>query len=158
MGDIFLLLQVGRRALGVDDAAPGRHPVDGAWLDALDGAQAVAMHHRAFEQVSDGRQPDMRMRPHVVVVARAGGDRAEVIEEHKRPYALPWRDGWKQPPHHESAAQVPAAWWYEFFDGHRRSLSSGRVIGPDLGGDLRHQLVHRALRGDVEQFLPLLRG
>ena len=61
--------QVVGRALGVHDAAPGRHPVDGAGLDALHRAGGVAVQHRAFEQVGHGRQADVRVRPHVVVVA-----------------------------------------------------------------------------------------
>ena len=46
------------------------------------------MQHRAFEQVGDGREPDVRMRAHVVVVAGPRGDGAEVIEEHERADAL----------------------------------------------------------------------
>ena len=77
------VVQVGRSAFRMDDAAAGCHPVDGAGFDALHGAQAVAVQHRAFEQVSDSREADVRMRPHVVVVPGPRGDRAEMIEEHE---------------------------------------------------------------------------
>ena len=63
---------------------PDGHPVDGAGLDALHGAQAVPVQHRALEQISDRREADVRMRPHVVVVLGPRGDRSEVIEEHER--------------------------------------------------------------------------
>ena len=56
---------------------PGHVDVDR--LDALDAAQAVAVQHRAFEQVDDGCEPDVRMRPHVVAVAGTGANRSEVV-------------------------------------------------------------------------------
>ena len=87
---------------------PGRHPVDRAGLDALHGAQAVPVHHRAFEQIGDGREADVRMRPHVVVVAGTRGDRPEVVEEHERADRLP-RESGQQPAHREAAAQVLVA-------------------------------------------------
>ena len=62
--------QVLGRALGMDDAASGRHPVDRTGLDPLHRAKAVPVQHRAVEQVGDRREPDMRMGSHVVVVAR----------------------------------------------------------------------------------------
>ena len=85
--------QVLGRALGVDDAAPGRHPVDGAGLDPLDHAGRVAMHHRAVEQVGERRQADVRMRADVVVGAGRDVDRAEVVEEHERPDRAPVAEG-----------------------------------------------------------------
>jgi len=48
-------------ALGVDDASPGLHPVDRAWLDLPVGAQAVAVPDAAVEQVGDGGEIDVRM-------------------------------------------------------------------------------------------------
>ena len=44
------------------------------------------MHDLAVEQVGDGREPDVRMRPHVDCArdARREIDRAHVIEEHER--------------------------------------------------------------------------
>ena len=68
-GDVTSAQVVGR-ALRVHDAAAGRHPVDRAGLDALHDAEAVAVQHRALEQVGDRGQPDVRMRAHVVVVGR----------------------------------------------------------------------------------------
>ena len=72
------------RALRMDDAAAGGHPVDIAGDDLLHGAEAVAMHDRAVEQIGDGREPDMRMRAHVE--SRAGHERCgtDVVEEDER--------------------------------------------------------------------------
>jgi hypothetical protein len=75
--------QIGRRTLGVHDAAAGRHPVDGARFDALVGAQAVAVIHRALKQIGHGGQADMRVRPHVVIGIGRHIDRAEMVEENE---------------------------------------------------------------------------
>jgi hypothetical protein len=91
----------------------------------LDAAQAVAVQHRAFEQVGDGCEPDVRMRPHVVAVAGTGGNRSEVVEEDKRPYTLSRREPRQQSAHQESAAEVVAARLYQFLDGHRCYLRTG---------------------------------
>ena len=77
-------------ALAVGDAASGGHPVDVARPDRLRIAQAVAMEDAALEQVGDGRQPDMRMRPHRhAVAARRHGHRPEMVEEDERPDHAP---------------------------------------------------------------------
>ena len=54
-----------RGALGMDDAAPGRHPVDLARADGHLRAEAVAVHDLAIEQIGHGRKPDVRVRAHV---------------------------------------------------------------------------------------------
>jgi hypothetical protein len=128
----------------VDDTASRRHPVDGARLDALDAAQAVAMQHRAFEQVGDSRKPDMRMRPHVVAVAGTGGDRPEVIEEDKRPHALSRHDPRQQSTHQESAAEVVAAWLYQSFDGHRCTLPADASTR-NFDAGFEHEFLRAAL-------------
>jgi hypothetical protein len=84
---------------------PDGHPVDRAGQDLLHAAQAVAMHHRALEKVGDGRQADVRMRPHVVFGARLFGGRPEMVEEHERPDRAALRRR-QQAPHVEAAAQV----------------------------------------------------
>ena len=43
------------------------------------------MHDLAGEQIGDGREPDMRMRPHVDALAGAEFRRAHVVEEDERP-------------------------------------------------------------------------
>ena len=63
------------------------------------------MHQRALEQVGHGRQADVRVRAHVVVVVRAGGDRAEMVEEQEGADRLPRRGG-QQTAHAETPAQV----------------------------------------------------
>ena len=53
----------GAGSLRVDDAAARGHPVDRAGLDRLHGAEAVAVHDLALEQIGNRREPDVRMRP-----------------------------------------------------------------------------------------------
>ena len=72
------------RALGMHDAAAGGHPVDFARPDRHRGAETVAVHDLAVEQIGDGGKPDMRMRPHVEPVAGAEFRRSEMIEEDER--------------------------------------------------------------------------
>ena len=47
------------------------------------------MHDRAVEQVGDGGEPDMRMRPHVHALTGDELHRPEMIEEDKGPDHLP---------------------------------------------------------------------
>jgi hypothetical protein len=68
----------------MNNAAARRHPVHLARPDRERGAEAVAMHDLAIEQIGDGREPDMRMRPHVEPGAGAEFSRAEMIEEDER--------------------------------------------------------------------------
>jgi len=93
------------RALRVDDAAPRRHPVDGAGLDPLDHAGRVAVHDGALEEIGERRQADVRMRPDVVVRARLDVDRPEVVEEDERPDRTPRRRR-EQAANHQAAAEV----------------------------------------------------
>ena len=97
-----------RRALGVRDAAARGHQVHGARLDLLDVALAVAVHDAAVEQIGDGGEPDMRMRPHVHALAGDELHRSEMIEEDERADHLPLavRQG---AAHRESVAEVAGA-------------------------------------------------
>ena len=65
------------------------------------------MHDLALEQVGDGRQPDMRVRPHVHRARNARGElrRPHVVEEHERPDHATLGE-WQYAPDLE-AAQVP---------------------------------------------------
>src|SRR5436189_480561 len=81
------------RALRVRNAAAGSHPIDGAGLDRLYGADAVAMNDASFEQVSHRRQPDMRVRTDIVVPEGLELLGTEMIEEKERPHGLPFRRG-----------------------------------------------------------------
>ena len=74
-----------RRALGMHDAATRHHPVYVAGRNALHAAETVAMQDAAFEQVRDGRKPDMRMRTHVDAASRREIRRPHVIEKDERP-------------------------------------------------------------------------
>src|SRR5690606_29289456 len=72
-------------ALRVHDAAAGGHPVHLAGLDGLHAAQAVAVQDLPFEEVGDGREPDVRMRADVETLAGREDRRAHLVEEHERP-------------------------------------------------------------------------
>ena len=71
----------GAGALGMHDAAPGRHPVYFTRPDRHGGAETVAVHDLAVEQIGDSGEPDMRMRAHVESVAGAEFRRPEMVEE-----------------------------------------------------------------------------
>src|SRR3546814_10018608 len=58
-------------ALGMGDTPARGHPVDLARPDRLLGADAVAMHDLAIEQVGDRRQTDMRMRTDIGLARQA---------------------------------------------------------------------------------------
>jgi hypothetical protein len=88
----------------VRNAAPRGHPVDRAWLDRLDGADAVAMHEISFEKVGHRRQPDMRVRTDIVVPEGLELFGTEMIEEQKGPHGLPFRGG-------KEAANLEVAHW-----------------------------------------------
>jgi hypothetical protein len=70
------------------NTSPRRHPVNRAGLDPLCVAKTIAVDHGTFEQISDGGEADMRMRPNVEIVAGFNFDGAKVIEEHKWSDAL----------------------------------------------------------------------
>ena len=72
-------------ALRMRDAFSGDHPVHVAGHDLLLGADAVAMHDLAFEQIRDGRETDVRMRRDVHLLR----GRSHVIEEHERTDVAP---------------------------------------------------------------------
>ena len=52
-------------SFGMRDAAAGDHPVHFVGLDSLLHTDAVAMHDFAREQIGDGGEADVRMRPHI---------------------------------------------------------------------------------------------
>ncbi len=75
----------GFEALGMTDAAPGGHPVDVARDDVLFKPKAVTMRDPATEQIADGGQPDVWMRPDVGLSAGIFGQnhRAGMVVEHE---------------------------------------------------------------------------
>ena len=70
-----------RRALGMDDAAAGRHQIHVARLDDHFGAERIAVPDLAVEQIGDGGKPDMRMRTHIHRLAGAQDGRTHAVEE-----------------------------------------------------------------------------
>ena len=108
-----------RRALGVHDAASRHHPVHVARADHLLAAEAVAVHERAFEQVGDGREADVRVGPHVHALPRAEFGRTHVIEENERTHRLqPTR---RQRAPHGKVTEVARARFEHALDDARRS-------------------------------------
>src|SRR6185437_5101699 len=69
--------------LGMHDAAAGGHPVHLAGTDRRRGAEAVTVHDFAVEQISDGGEPDMRVRPYVQPVTGAEFRRPEMVKENE---------------------------------------------------------------------------
>src|SRR5262249_6882955 len=86
---------------------PGLHPVDVAGLDGGEGAEAVAVHDLAVEQIAHRGEPDVRMRPHVDALARAKLGRPEMVEEDERPDHAPLGRGQRAP--HGEIAKVDRA-------------------------------------------------
>jgi hypothetical protein len=74
-----------RRALGMGDAAPGRHQVEFARPDRQFGAQRIAVHDFAVEQEGHGRQPDMRMGPHIEPLPEQELGWPHLVKEDERP-------------------------------------------------------------------------
>jgi len=81
------------------------------------------MHDLAGEQIGDGRQADMRMRPHVETKAGAELGRTHVIEKNERPDHAPLRRG--QGTSHGKAADVVRSRYDHLFD----RVAGGRVAG-----------------------------
>src|ERR1022692_117875 len=123
----------GRCALGMHDADARRHPVDVARLDPLDGAQAVAMHHRAFQEIGDGREADVRMRTHGHAVARGEDRRAEMVEKDEGTHHP--RVDRRQKTLHLEAAEILGVWLEERRNRRGRSR-----------GGLSHEPHYRACR------------
>lgn len=68
----------------MDDAGARRHQVHRAGLDHHLGAERITVADRAFEQIGDGGQVDVRMRPHVDPLARRQMRRPHLVEEQER--------------------------------------------------------------------------
>jgi hypothetical protein len=131
-------LQIGR-ALGMRDAAAGGHQIHRTRSDFLDIALAVAMHDAAVEQIGDGGEPDMRMRPDVHALAGDELHRAEMIEEDERADHLPLAVR-QRAAHREAIAKIADA---------RHDHQLQRLAGCQIA---EHRIVvghpaHRGLRG-----------
>ena len=98
----------GRAALAVHDAAAGRHPVHREWLDVLHRAERIAMADAAFEQVGDGREADVRMRPHLHALAGRQRHRPEMVEEDEGADGLAVAEG-QHAAHGEAVAEIARA-------------------------------------------------
>ena len=69
----------------MNDAAARRHQIDRARLDYRHSAEAVAVANGAIEQIGDGRQIDVWMRPHVHAAPQIELRRTEAIDEDEWP-------------------------------------------------------------------------
>src|SRR3569623_3075941 len=98
------------------DAASRRHPVDLAGPDCQLGAEAVAVHDLAVEQIGHRREPDMGMRSDIESGAGAEFGRAEVIEKDEWPDHARTRRR-QGAAHGEAVAEVDRAWHHDMGDG-----------------------------------------
>ena len=117
-------------SLRMGDAAPCGHPVDLPRADGLLGCDAVAMHDLPIEQIGDGRESDVWMRPHVDAARDAGRKQggSHVIEENERPHHASLC-GWQDAADLESAEITAALLDDEFDHRHRRNLRIRIVRG-----------------------------
>ena len=65
------------------DTAASGHPVYRARRDLHGGPQAVPVHDAALEQVREGAEADVRVRPDVYRLHVAYGHRPHVVDENK---------------------------------------------------------------------------
>src|SRR6185312_13006924 len=119
--------QLRRRALGMDDAAAGGHPIDRAGADRLHAAETVAMHDLALEKIGHGGEADMWMRPDIEARALREDGRAHMIEKDERPESAALGKG-QQPPHLEPVAEIAGAWLDRHFECRARR-SGGLRLG-----------------------------
>ena len=102
----------------------------------------------AAEQVGDGGEPDVRVRPHVDALAGQELGRPGLVEEDERPDHLPLRR--RQRAAHLEAAEVAGARHDQRLDGvdaRRRSGSSGRASGSSSCRALRRFAARRPIPG-----------
>src|ERR1700734_190423 len=134
MQRLTTITMIGGGALGMHDAAPGGHPVHRAGPDRHRGAEAVAMHDLAVEQVGDGGEPDMRVRPHVDAVAGLEHRRPEMVEEDERPDHA--RTPRRQRAMHLEAAEIDRARYDQLLDGVARwRVAEIRVLAGEKAHD-----------------------
>ncbi len=109
--------QIIGNAFGMHNAAPRRHQIHRPRLNALHLAQTVAMHHRALIQRRHRRQPNVRMRPHIMVRTGRNLHRTKVIEKQERPDALRLR-GRQQTAHVEAYGEFFGVGGYGLGNGY----------------------------------------
>ena len=116
------------RALGMDDAAPGAHPVHRAGPDRDLRAERIAVHDLAVEEIGDGGEPDMGVRAHVHALAEKELGRAHLVPEDERPNHLAPRGG--QRAAHLEAAEIAGAGHDHRLDGVAgKRVARIRVVG-----------------------------
>ncbi len=97
-------------SLRVRDTPARDHPVHFARLDRLLGANTVAVHDLAREQIGDGREPDVRMGSHIHAPrdATLKVDGTEMVEENEgADHSAPCEG--ENPPDLQAVTQVAAA-------------------------------------------------
>ena len=141
-------LHLAALALGMDDAAPGRHQVDLAGLDGERRAQAVAMEHLALEQIGDGGEPDVRVRAHVDALADQELGRPHLVEEDEGPDHLLLR-GRQGAPHLETA-EIAGTRHDDVLDG----VARARIAGYGIVGRLPAHALSTFSAGSICQLTP----
>jgi hypothetical protein len=84
------------------------------------------MHELPLEQIRDGREPNVRMRPHVDACPGLEADRAHVVDEDKWSHHLLLERGQHAADH--EAAEVARAGADDVFDGRWQSFVPNRRI------------------------------
>src|SRR6185312_5782605 len=141
------LPQLTARALRMNDAAAGGHPVDITGSDRLLRSQTVTMHDLALEEISDGREPDVRMGSYIDAPSgwEIGG--AHVIEEDERADEPAHRR--RQHTAHFEAAEVP---WPRIDDGcELRGTGAGRPGGLGIGQYAHMSILRRESSGNYRR-------
>src|SRR5690606_32139285 len=92
-----------------------RHQVDFTRTYRQRRPQTVAMHHLAVEEIRDGREPDMRMRPDVDALTGEKLCRPHLVEKDEGSHHLPPRG--RQRSAHLEAAEIARTRDDHVFDG-----------------------------------------
>ena len=121
------------------------HPVDGAGVDRLVRAEAVAMLDFAAKEIGDGRKPDVGVRTHVDSLPRQELRRPHFVEEDERSdHPSPRR---RQRATDLKAAEVARARDDHGLDGVEAGLGSRSglaVMGGLFGSDLKARSLSRS--------------
>ena len=101
-------------------SASRRHQVDCTALDRLHETEIISVHDLAFEQVSDRRNTDVRMRPNLDALTGWKLCRTHVIEKDERAHHLLLRSR-----QHPANRELPQVFFLGFDDQLNRSFGFG---------------------------------
>ncbi len=129
----------------MDDAAAGGHQIDLSGTNDLFKAEAVAVHHLAFDQPGEGLQADMRMRPDVQPLARTVIRGAGMIEKTPGTDHAPLTVG-----HGAADGEAFANFSRARLDALEHGLArTGGTVGGARAFALQRQIAHLQILSDV---------